>query len=43
MKRFWHALRAFVRGVAGLGPLGHDAETVRHALEHRAENRKSCC
>jgi hypothetical protein len=37
------ALRDFVRGFAGLAPLGRDAETVRHALEQRAAGRKSCC
>jgi len=37
------ALRDFVRGFAGLAPLGRDPETVRHALEQRASGRKSCC
>jgi hypothetical protein len=37
------ALRDFLRGFAGLAPLGRDPETVRHALEHRAASRKSCC
>ena len=43
MRRFWQALRGFVHGFAGLAPLGRDPETVRHALEHRAAGRKSCC
>ncbi len=43
MKRFWHALRHFVQGFAGLAPLGRDSASVRHALEHRAACRKGCC
>jgi hypothetical protein len=43
MRRFLHALRDFVRGFAGLGPLGRDPASVRHALEHRAAGRKGCC
>ena len=43
MRRFWHALGHFLRGFTGLAPLGRDSETVRHALEHRAARRKSCC
>jgi len=43
MRRFWQALRLFMRGFAGLGPLGRDSASVRHALEHRAAGRKSCC
>jgi hypothetical protein len=37
------ALRNFVRGYAGLAPLGRDPASVRHALEHRAAGRNSCC
>jgi hypothetical protein len=43
MRRFVRALRDFVRGFAGLVPLGRDPAAVRHALEHRAAGRKSCC
>ena len=45
MRRFWNALRGFLRGFVGVGvaPLGRDAESVRHALEQRAACRKSCC
>ena len=43
MRALWHALRGFVRGFAGLAPLGRDADSVRHALEHRAAGRRSCC
>jgi hypothetical protein len=43
MRRFVRALRDFVRGFAGLTPLGGDPASVRHALEHRAAGRKSCC
>jgi hypothetical protein len=43
MRRILHALRGFVRGFAGLAPLGRDSQTVRHALEHRAAHRKTCC
>jgi hypothetical protein len=37
------ALRDFLRGFTGLAPLGRDPASVRHALEHRAASRKSCC
>lgn len=43
MKRVFAALRGFLRGFVGVVPLGRDPETVRHALEHRAAGRKSCC
>jgi hypothetical protein len=43
MSRFWGALRGFLRGFTGLGPVGRDERAVRHALEHRAATRKSCC
>jgi hypothetical protein len=43
MRRFFAALRHFLRGFAGLAPLGSDPETVRHALERRAAGRRSCC
>ncbi len=43
MKRLWCALRYFVRGFAGLAPLGRDSASVRHALEHRAATRNTCC
>ena len=43
MKRFFRSLRDFVRGFTGLGALGRDPDSVRHALEHRAAGRKSCC
>jgi hypothetical protein len=43
MRRFWQALRGFLRGFAGLTPLGRDSASVRHALEHRAAGRNSCC
>jgi hypothetical protein len=43
MKRVFLALRDFLRGFAGLAPLGRDPETVRRALELRAAGRKSCC
>lgn len=43
MRRFWHALQGFLRGFAGLGPLGCDSASVRHALEHRAAGRNGCC
>jgi hypothetical protein len=42
MRRLLRALRDFVRGFAGLTPLGRDPASVRHALEHRAGTRKSC-
>ena len=43
MRAVLRALRDFLRGFTGLTPLGRDPETVRHALEHRAGQRKSCC
>jgi hypothetical protein len=43
MRRALAALRNFVRGFAGLTPLPRDPAAVRHALEHRAAARKSCC
>jgi hypothetical protein len=43
MRRALRALRDFVRGFVGLTPLGRDPASVRHALEHRAAARKSCC
>jgi len=43
MSRFFQALRDFVRGFAGLTPLGRDPASVRHALEHRAAGRENCC
>jgi hypothetical protein len=43
VRNFLRALRDFVRGFAGLSQLGRDPESVRHALEHRAAGRKSCC
>jgi hypothetical protein len=43
MRRWLTALRDFVRGFAGLVPLGRDPKDVRHALEHRAAGRRSCC
>ena len=43
MKRMLAALRDFVRGFAGLTPLPRDPDAVRHALEHRAAARKTCC
>jgi len=43
MTRALRALRDFLRGFVGWGPLGRDSESVRHALEHRAAGRKSCC
>jgi hypothetical protein len=43
MKAVLLALRDFLRGFAGLAPLGRDPESVRRALEQRAAGRKSCC
>jgi hypothetical protein len=43
MRAALRALRDFLRGFTGLAPLGRDPETVRHALEHRAARRKTCC
>ncbi len=43
MMGFFRALRDFLRGFAGLVPLGRDPESVRHALAHRAADRRSCC
>ena len=43
MTRLLHALRGFLRGFLGIAPLGRDTESVRHALEQRAGERKSCC
>jgi hypothetical protein len=43
MRRFLRAARDFLRGFTGLTPLGRDEAAVRHALEHRAATRKSCC
>jgi hypothetical protein len=43
MRAMLRALRDFLRGFAGLTPLGRDPATVRHALEQRAAGRKSCC
>ena len=43
MRRFWSAVRGFLRGFVGSAPLGRDAASVRHALEQRAAGRKSCC
>ena len=43
MRRVVLALREFLRGFAGLAPLGRDPDSVRHALERRAAGRKSCC
>ena len=43
MIRLFRAIRDFVHGFAGLAPLGRDSASVRHALEHRAARRKSCC
>ena len=43
MRTLLRALRDFVRGFAGLSPLGRDPASVRHALEHRSAHRKTCC
>ena len=43
MRNALRALRDFLRGFVGWVPLGRDPESVRHALEHRAAGRKSCC
>jgi hypothetical protein len=43
MRALFRALCDFLRGFAGLGPLGRDPQAVRHALEHRAAGRRSCC
>jgi hypothetical protein len=43
MRSWLHALRDFLRGFTGLVPLGRDPASVRHALEHRAATRKTCC
>jgi hypothetical protein len=43
MRAALRALRDFLRGFTGLAPLGHDSRSVRHALEHRAAQRKTCC
>ncbi|HET7292867.1 MAG TPA: hypothetical protein VFM88_10610 [Vicinamibacteria bacterium] len=43
MRRFLRSLRDFLRGFTGLGPLGRDPASVRHALEHRSAARRSCC
>ena len=43
MRSFLRAVRDFLRGFAGLSRLGSDPASVRHALEHRAARRKTCC
>jgi hypothetical protein len=37
------ALGGFLRGFVGATDVGRDAHSVRCALAHRAEGRRSCC